>query len=102
MLLRGTLWTGDSPGLIPVVADGKVRPTYGSTTYGNVVFLKCIPLVLDICGSDGGASHWCDYGNGEFDVKLLCLAAKNVVQLKMLTRGYLVMPGHFWHGQAAL
>lgn len=66
------------------------------------MFLKVIPLVLDICGNDGDASHWCDYGNGEFDVKLLCLTAKNVVQLKMLTRGYLVLPNHFWHGLAAL
>lgn len=66
------------------------------------MFLKGIPLVLDICGNDGDASHWCDYGNGEFDVKLLCLTAKNVVQLKTWTRGYLVLPNHFWHGLAAL
>ena len=59
--------------------DGKACAVYSSAVYRNVIFPKCILHVLDIFESDSGASRYRSSGNGEFDVKLLCLTAKNVL-----------------------
>lgn len=59
--------------------DRKACPIYGSAMYRAAIFPKYILLVLDIFESDSDASCWHSSGNGEFDVRLLCLTANNVL-----------------------